>query len=104
MAKMAVVGDGDSILVFKAAGVDAFGAADDKTARDILRNIAKDYAVIFITEELAKRLSEFLKRFNESAYPVILPIPSKSGTDGYAMDEIRQASERALGVDILFKQ
>ena len=31
--KMAIVGEGDGILVFKAAGVDAFPAADEKHAR-----------------------------------------------------------------------
>ena len=40
MAKMAVVGDGDGILVFKAAGVDAYSASDEKKAREILRSIA----------------------------------------------------------------
>jgi len=103
MAKMAVVGDGDSILVFKAAGVDAFKAADERKARDILKAIAKEYSVIFITEELAESLQEFLKRFNESAYPAILTIPGKDGGNGFGMNEIRKASEKALGVDILFK-
>ena len=60
MAKMAVIGDGDSGLVFKAAGVDAYGATDEKQAREILRSIAKDYAVIFITEDLAEKMEEFL--------------------------------------------
>ena len=103
MAKMAVIGDGDSVLVFKAAGVDAYGATDEKQARDILRSIAKDYAVIFITEDLGEKLEEFLKRFNESAYPAILTLPGKGGSTGYGMEQIRKASERALGVDILIK-
>lgn len=103
MAKMAVVGDGDGILVFKAAGVDAFSVTDEKKAREIIRSIAKDYAVIFVTEELGKKLADFLKRFDESAYPAILIIPGNGGSTGYGMEEIRKASERALGVDILFK-
>ena len=68
MNKMAVVGGTDSIMVFKAAGVDAFGAEDEKKAKEILRQIAKDYSVIFLTEELA--------------------------------EELRKASEKALGIDI----
>ena len=103
MAKMAVVGDGDGILVFKAAGVDAYSASDEKKAREILRSIAKDYAVIFITEELSEKLAEFFKRFDETAYPAILTIPGSNGSNGYGMDMLRKASERALGVDILFK-
>ena len=35
--KMAIVGDGDSIMVFKAAGVATFPAENEKKARDTLR-------------------------------------------------------------------
>ncbi len=103
MAKMAVLGEGDGILVFKAAGVDAYAADDEKKAKDILRSIAKEYSVIFITEELAQRLGDFLKRFDESAYPAIVAIPSGRDGSGYAMNALKAAGERALGVDILFK-
>jgi V/A-type H+-transporting ATPase subunit F len=102
--KMAIVGDGDSIMVFKAAGVNAYAAEDEKKAREILRRIAKDYAIIFLSENLAKPLAEFLKRFDEEAYPVILPIPSEKGSMGYGRKALKSAMERALGVDILFNE
>ena len=82
--KAAIIGDGDSITVFKAAGVDAFSATDEKSAREILRKIAKDYKIIFLTEEFARPLSEFLKRFDEDAYPVVLSVPSKTVLRGMA--------------------
>ena len=92
--KMAIVGDGDSIMVFQAAGVSAL------KARDILRKIAKDYEVIFLTEELARPLADFLKRFDETPYPVVLPIPSGKGGAGLGEELVRGAAERALGIDI----
>lgn len=98
--KTAIVGDGDSIMVFKAAGVDAFPASDLKSARELLRKAAREYSVIFLTEELARELGDFLKRFDEAPYPVVLTIPSKNGSTGYGAEEIRRASERALGVDL----
>ena len=100
--KMAIVGDGDSIMVFKAAGVAAFPAENEAKAREVLRKIAKDYKIIFLTEELARPLGEFLKRFDEEPYPVILSIPSQNGSTGYGEEALRSAMERALGVDILF--
>lgn len=100
--KMAIVGDGDSITVFKAAGVDSFAAEDEAKARALLRKIAKDYQIIFLVEELARPLAEFLKRFDEEPFPVILSIPSKNGSTGYGTEVLRNAMERALGVDILF--
>ena len=99
--KIAIVGDGESITVFKAAGAATFPAENESKAREILRKIAKEYKIIFITEELAKPLGAFLKRFDEEPYPVVLSIPSKNGTTGYGTEMIKSAMERALGVDIL---
>lgn len=102
--KLAIVGDGDSITVFKAAGVATFPAENAEKARDVLRRIAKDYRVIFLTEELARPLTDFLKRFDEQPYPVVLSIPSKNGSSGYGTEQMKSAMERALGVDILFNE
>lgn len=73
--KIAIVGDGDSITVFKAAGVATFPAETEAKAREVLRKIAREYKIIFLTEELARPLTEFLKRFDEEVYPVVLSIP-----------------------------
>ena len=97
--KLAIVGDG--ITVFKAAGVAAFPASDEREARDVLRKIAAEYQVIFLAEHLARALGDFLKRFDEEPYPVVLPIPSGKGEEGYGEELLRSAMERALGVDIL---
>ena len=35
--KMAILGEGDSVLAFKASGVDAYYASDREQAKDILR-------------------------------------------------------------------
>lgn len=102
--KAAIVGSGDGIMVFKAAGVDTYLAEDEKKAREILRKIAKEYQIIFLTEELARALAEFLKRFDEEPYPVVVSIPSGTQTDGYGMSVLKNAMERALGVDILFNK
>lgn len=100
--KMAIVGDGESITVFKAAGVTAFPAENAEAAKEIIRKAARDYKIIFLTEELARPLQAFLKRFDEEPYPVILSIPSKNGATGYGDELLKGAMERALGVDILF--
>ena len=100
--KIAIIGDGDSIMVFRAAGVATFAAENEVKAREVLRKVAKDYQVIFLTEELAKPLTEFLKRFDEEPYPVVLSIPSKNGSTGHGTELLKSAMERALGVDILF--
>lgn len=101
--KAAVIGDYDSVLAFKAGGVDAFGVTDAHEAKEKLKSIAKDYSVIFITEDLASEIDGYLKRFLESAYPIVIPVPGKSGKSGYSEQKLRENMERALGVDILFR-
>lgn len=101
LGKIAIIGDGDSIMVFKATGIDAYPAENETKAKEILRRIAKDYKVIFISEPLAKLLEEYLKRFEEEAYPVVVPMPIEDGST-YAEERLKSATERALGVDIQF--
>ena len=67
----------------------------------MIRRIAKDYKIIFLTEEFARPLADFLKRFDEAPYPVILSVPSKNGSTGYGAEMLKEATERALGVNIL---
>lgn len=97
--KMAIIGSGDNILAFKAGGVDAFTVSSPEKARETLRKLAKEYAVIFITDSFCRELSAYLKRFNETAYPIIIPVPDGEGDLG--MELLRSAMESALGVDIL---
>lgn len=100
--KTAIVGNGDGIMVFKAVGVDTFPAEDERKARELLRKIAKDYQVIFLTEDLARPLKDFLKRFDEQPYPVVVSVPTGNGEGGYGVEVLKNAMEKALGVDILF--
>ena len=99
--KTAIIGSGESVLAFKAAGVDAFPAGDAVKAREILRRLATEYSVILITEDLARELDDLIKRTVESPYPIIVPVPSGTGESGYAEEKIRERMERALGVDVL---
>lgn len=101
--KMAVVGSAETIMVFKAAGVETFPVADEKSARETLRKVAREYPVVFLSEEYAEPLDDLLRRFDEEAYPVVLPIPDGKET-GYGERFLKSFMERALGVDILFQK
>ena len=100
--KMAIIGNGESVLAFKAGGVDAFGAGDAQKARELLRKLAKTYKVIFITDDLARELDDLVTRMLENPYPIIVSVPSDKGESGYAMKKMKEQMERALGVDVLF--
>lgn len=102
--KTAIIGSGDGVLAFKAGGVDAYIADDEIKARSTLKRIAQSYKVIFLTDDLAEKLDDLINRMNESAYPIIVPVPCESGSTGYAKTKMKEQMERALGVDILFQR
>ena len=98
--KMAIIGDGDSILAFKAVGVDAFPVKDVKDAEDRLKLLTKEYKIIFVTEDLAVGLDPIIKRYLSEPYPIIISVPGSKGSNGYGMEGIKRAMDKALGVDI----
>ena len=102
--KTAIIGNGDSVLAFKAGGVDAFTAENTAKARELLRKLAKTYKVIFLTDDLAPECDDLIKRMNEEPYPIVVPVPSEKGGNDYAKNRMKEQMETALGVDILFQR
>ena len=102
MYKIAVLGDKDSVLGFKALGLDVFPADSAEQARPILHRLAKEgYAIVYLTEQLASGLSGEIERYKDDLTPAIILIPGKEGSLGIGMDNIKTAVERAVGADIL---
>jgi V/A-type H+-transporting ATPase subunit F len=99
-----VIGDTETILPFKAFGLVAHECKEPKEAIAIIEQKAKDYNVIFITEELASLIQEELKILKaEKIFPIILEIPSKSGSIGLSKNKLKKIVEKAVGADILAK-
>lgn len=102
MYKVAVVGDKDSILAFKALGIDVFSVLDKDEARRTVDGIsAKGYGVIFITEQIASLIPETIERYNDQVIPSIILIPSNQGTLNIGMERINKNVEKAVGTNIL---
>ena len=101
MYKIAVLGDPDSVLGFKALGLDVFVADHTEEARRILRQLAKgSYAVIYITEQLAADMGADIDRYKDQVTPAVILIPGKSGSLGLGQTALQSAIERAVGADI----
>lgn len=102
MYKIAVLGDKDSVLGFRALGLDVFSADSAEQARPILHRLAKEgYAIIYLTEQLASGLNAEMARYKDELTPAIILIPGKEGSLGIGMENIKTAVERAVGADIL---
>ena len=101
--KTAIIGNGDSVLALKAVGMDAFSVDHPEKARNLLKKLAKSYQIIYIVDELSKEIDETLAQYVSTAYPIIIPVPSGNGGNGYGYELLRRECEKALGVDILFR-
>ena len=59
MYKIGVIGDRESVLGFKAIGLDVFPCSRSEDAEKVLHRLAKEgYAIIYITEVLASEMIE----------------------------------------------
>lgn len=100
--KIAVIGDKDSVLAFKAVGVETFSPSGMFETNDLLRKLKDDYAVIFITEDIAITVSDTIQKLKSRPYPAVIPIPGTNGTNGFGMAGLHRDVEKAIGADILF--
>ncbi len=102
MHKVAVVGDRDSVLGFRALGVKVFTALEATETRRIVDKLAKDnYGIIFITEQLAQLIPETIERYNNEITPAVILIPSNQGSLNIGLDRINKNVEKAVGSNIL---
>ena len=106
MYKIAVVGNPDTVLGFKALGLDAFPVREADEARRTLRTLTKNdgedvYSIIYLEEGFASELTAEIARFKDSPTPAIILIPGKDGSLGLGSGALQAAVERAVGVNIL---
>ncbi len=102
--KIAVIGDKDSVVGFKALGLETFPTESCEEAKPLLRRLAKEketYAIIYITEELAGGIMDEINKHKDEVTPAIILIPSKNGTLGLGMSALTSAVERAVGSGVL---
>src|SRR5690625_825759 len=100
-SKIAVIGDRDSVLGFKALGIEVYTPEKEIDIRKTIHRLAaNNYGVLFITEELANKSKDTIARFDEQFIPAIIPIPSNQGTLNIGMDRSDENVEKAIGVNL----
>lgn len=103
MAKIAVMGDYDSIYGFAALGLETYPVDSQEQGHKLLRQLAeRDYAVIYMTEALAQQLAAEVSRYRTAMTPAIILIPGVAGNTEQGIRSVKQSVEKAVGSDILF--
>ncbi len=103
MHKIAVMGDKDSILGFKAIGFDIYPTAGIKEEKaTLLDSLVKDgYALIYITEDAASDIMDVISKYRSGYFPAIILIPGSKGSLGIGKRFVKESIEKAVGADIL---
>ncbi|MBE6530154.1 MAG: V-type ATP synthase subunit F [Ruminococcaceae bacterium] len=103
--KIGIIGNRDAVLGFMALGFSVHEVSSVSEATKELHSMARsqEYGVIFLTEDYAEKMEEETAKYRDLPLPAIISIPAPGGSSGYGMNNLRQAVERAVGADILFK-
>ena len=86
--RIAVIGSWESVMGFRALGLETYPVTAPEEARDTIRELAKD-------------LPDVLDRYKDELRPAIILIPGREGSLGIGMNNIQQSIQRAVGADIL---
>ena len=96
--RIAIVGNKDSILAFKALGMDVYYETERDRIMEVLKKlIAKECPIILITEQEAIKVNDFLDIRAKHPFPIILPIPDGVNNTGYGYERIKKKIEKAIG-------
>lgn len=105
MYKIAFIGDRDTIIGFKLLGVSLFPTIKKDETIEILDKLVKEeYAVIFVTEDIACQIFEEIERLQKTSFASITIIPNKLEKKCLGLKALRKSVEKAIGTDILFRK
>lgn len=101
--KIAVLGERQSVMGFAAVGLAVHPVENDAQALESFKRLARSeqYAIIYVTEAYVAALEQEIDRYKDSAAPAVIIIPGRGESQGLGLNALRQAVERAVGIDIL---
>ena len=103
MYKIGVIGPGDRVMCFMAAGFSVYSAENAEEAVAMLKKAKNENcAVIYIVPDLADMIAEEIAKYADATVPAVIPLPEAGG--GFGITQLKSAVERAVGADIIFNQ
>lgn len=103
--KIAIIGNHEEILGFKALGLFPIAVNSTEDAKKKFDEIVNnnDFAIVFVTENWALKIQDVLLE-HRGALPAVVTIPNYAGSKGMGEQKLRKIVEQAVGSDILFKE
>lgn len=104
MLKIGVIGARETVMGFRALGLDTFPVSTETEARSAFNAATaegSEYAILYLEESFAEALAREIDRFRDVPAPAIILIPGPRGSLGLGQNALHSAVERAVGTDIL---
>ncbi len=102
--KIAVVADFDTVNCFKLAGLEhAYAVENAEEAEERVRGLLEtpDFALIIVTVQIANRIRATINAVTEEKeFPLIISVPSVSGSPPLAVDPINELIKRKTGIEL----
>ena len=100
--RIAFMGDADSVLGFRALGVETVVPRNaDEARKQFARLVKEKTAIIMITEDMIDHLQDQIDETVHMAIPSVVVLPGIKGTQKRGEDTIRELIIRAVGVDLM---
>lgn len=108
MSELAIIGDRDTIMGFRALGLSTHAFAsieglDETVVRSRLKDLLDEKPkIVFVTELFHQRFGTLLLRLRGQALlPLFVPVPSNRGSLGLGLRKMEKLVERAIGAKLL---
>ncbi len=103
--KIAFIGDADSVLGFRALGVETVVPVNANEAREQFARLVKEKtSIIMITEDMMDNLQDQIDETVHMAIPSVVVLPGITGTQRRGEDTIRELIIKAVGVDLMSEE
>lgn len=91
MPDIAILGDADSITMFKTIGASIYEASKEAEAQKALEEVlAKQYDLLFITENLKPALHKKLEEYPNLIYAYLPPVREATGAGKATLEKMIQ--------------
>lgn len=103
--KIAFIGDADSVLGFRALGVETVVPENaDEARKQFARLVKEKTSIIMITEDMMDHLQDQIDETVHMAIPSVVVLPGITGTQRRGEDTIRELIIKAVGVDLMSEE
>ena len=102
--KIAIVADFETVNCFKLAGLEhAYAVKDFEEAEERLHEILEtpNFALVIVTHQIANRIRATINAVTEEKeFPLIISVPSVSGSPPLAVDPMNELIKRKTGIEL----